>query len=146
MALYYRLNAKFQDPDFTPEPGDIFEECNFAQPHSNVAIFNGIKDLVFIRCNLANCIVHASSKFKQNQSGKYDYCKHIMPHLPIADEVDNCRHTTDFTDPENPVRDTIYLGKHTQDQLTDEEVVAVFAPYNDIRKDRNGWQRWLSNG
>ena len=150
MTLHYRLNAKMKDPELIEglvvEDGDIFEECNFSQPQASGAIFPSKKDLVFIRCNTANTKHHPSHRFKQVQSGLYDYCVHLMPNIGLPNEPENCRHVTGELDPEDPTagRETIVLGKRTDVQLTDEEVTAILAPYNAIRKDRNGWQRGTS--
>jgi len=150
MTLHYRINAHWKDPDeiegLVVEDGDIFEECNFAQPKSTGMIFGEKKNLVFIRGNTVNCVMHPTTRFKQVQSGKYDYCTHMMPHLDLPNEPENCRHVVGILDEDDPNvgRFPIHLGKRVDVQLTDEECVEILAPYNDIRKDRNGWQRWTT--
>ena len=137
-------------PDITPEEGDVFEECNFGQPHANVALFNGIKNLTFIACNTINCVMHPTTKYKRNQTGKQDFCVHMKPDVGLPQEVDNCRHvvSVDDSDPENIVyeRRSIPLGKRVDVQLTDEETRVILEPYNDIRKKRNGKPEWVTNG
>lgn len=154
MTLHYRLNAKFGPPEniegLVVNDGDVFEQCNFAQGVATGMIFGAKKNLVFVECNLANCVYHPTTRVKQCQVGNYDFCVHDYPNIGLAQEVDNCRHVTniDNSDPENIIytRETIFLGRRSDVNMTDEETITALAPYDSIRRQLQLKPKWVTNG
>ena len=59
MTLHQYHNYSGLQPD--ARDGDVFEDCNLAQPVPGTVLFAGRKGLTFRRCNLARVVVPGDS-------------------------------------------------------------------------------------
>ena len=78
MTAYRNHNFSGMDPD--AQDGDVFEDCNLAQPVPGTKLFVGLKGLTFRRCNLARAVVPVDSVI--------DDCNTTKNAIPIEVEVE----------------------------------------------------------
>lgn len=74
------------------ENGDTFDNCNLSQ-FQDREIASGKTGLIFINCNLTNCISPPDSIVDPSCNiSKINFCYWLHPEWPLPVEVDNCRH------------------------------------------------------
>ena len=94
MLSFVKSNfSKFAE--LNPQPGDVFEMCNFAQPVSHTKIPDSYEGLTFQGCNLINIDPPADAILLNSPNSQWDRCSHLHPNWDISQCVDNCDHVVD---------------------------------------------------
>lgn len=96
--------------------GDIFVKCNFSRLEP-VEILNTFTELVFIQCNLINCILTGSASVENCNIVQISRCSNIHPEWNFLNPCNiNCSHVINSYEIiiDDVLIDTIYCYKDTR--------------------------------
>lgn len=108
--------------------GDIFENCTFVR-QTLVKIFKGKKDLLFIDCNLTNCILPTGAKTFQ--------C------LEIEVDFAEVQETRDGKKKGKPYMEPTFKKKIHNDKIPHSELKEVLKPHKKTRLKQNPKARYI---
>jgi hypothetical protein len=101
MAIHKGLNFNFKPSikGIKFQSGDVFVGCNICQKYPGTKVFESLKDLAFVRCNLINCDLPDDSKTKLCNAAKISFCYWENPYMGLEPEEENCVHVTETIPP-----------------------------------------------
>ena len=97
---------------FSPQPNDIYSNCNFTQKHPHTMITDA-EGLIFQDCNLVNCDTPVSAVLVDCNTQQISRCGNLHDEY---DCEENCSHVVDSDEIEldGVVVETIYQYAHTR--------------------------------